>query len=40
MDLATAKREVERAPLVLGAKDFHDVSEAVSSIVERKMPRP
>jgi Ni/Fe-hydrogenase subunit HybB-like protein len=40
MDAATAKLEVERAPLVLGAKDFHGINDAVAGIVERKAPRP
>ena len=39
MDAAIARREVARAPLVLGAQGFHEVSDAVAGIVERKTPR-
>jgi Ni/Fe-hydrogenase subunit HybB-like protein len=38
--IAAAEEEVARPPLILGAKRFHEVSDAVASIVEQKARRP
>ncbi len=39
MDAATARAQVDRAPLVVG-RDLHGVTEDVAAIVEQKTPRP